>query len=144
MHPMTERRLVRWILFSVPFLCALQWLVVRKIGEPYPAVMAPGFAGDAKPLLAIKTPTLVINKADGSTRETSAYDLFLDLPQSQNVTLVDRGLTWTRTLPPDAAEWTWQRVLTIEPAATGAVVRWTRETPLTKEPAAWLGELTIR
>jgi hypothetical protein len=144
MDRMTERRLVRWILFAVPVVCAVQWAIVRKIGEPYPAVMMPSFASDAKAAYSVKTPTLVVNRADGTSSELPAYRLFPDYSGSIAVIFVDRGLFYERTLSSDAADWVWLRVVNIEPTAASAKIRWTREFPLTHEPAAWLGDLTIR
>lgn len=133
---MTERRLVRWILFSVPLVCALQWLVVRKIGEPYPAVIMPGFENDAKAVYSVKTPTLAIVRQDGTTTEVPAYRLFPDYSSSIAEIFVKKGLAYDRVLSTDAADWVWSRVVNLEPAASSAKIRWTREFPLTNEPAA--------
>jgi len=140
---MNEHHFVRLMLFSVPVLCALQWLVVRKIGEPYPAVMMPSFAGDAKPSASVLNPTLIIEAANGH-REVSAYQIFSDLPNSTAVRMVHLGLRYDRKPDREAADWLWQRVMAIEPNAKHASIHWNREFRLTNEPTQWLGALTIR
>lgn len=141
---MTERRLVRWVLFSVPVVCALQWAVVRKVGEPYPAVIMPSFAGDATAELTLLKPTLVFTRGGNEIRTASAYQLFDGQDMGVQYTLVNHGLHWRRKLDDEARDWLWAKSVAIEPSADGAILRWTREYHSSEKQPVCLGELTIR
>jgi hypothetical protein len=133
---MTERRLVRWVLFSVPVLCAVQWAVVRYIGEPYPAIMGPSFASLADSA-SRKNPVLVIQRTDGTSVSRPAYDIFAGFPDSVAVALVNKGLLYSKELSPDAAGWLWSRVTNLDGQAASASIQWSKG-------GRWLGELAIK
>lgn len=144
MNPMTERRLVRWMLFSVPVLCAVQFAVLRKIGEPYPAVIMPSFGGDAKAEPSLLRPELVFTKAGSEIRRVPAYDLFAGHDMSTQYTLVNKRLNWRQKLDADATTWLWIKSQAIEPNADGAFIVWTRDYHSSEKQPECLGELTIR
>jgi hypothetical protein len=141
---MTERHLIRWVLYSVPLICALQWLVVRKIGEPYPAVIMPSFAEDGKPRPTYLRPTLILKTGGAVIYEGSAFELLSDVDYSAARAIVFKRLRHDTTLSSEAANWAIDRARRIDPRTNEVIIRWRQHTYSSENAPKWLGDLVIK
>ena len=94
------------LLFAVPFAALLiQFVLMRAgIGEPYPALVMPGFAGtriDAKGVIHLQAAEVQVQFGDGGTAAPALAAIFSPMPAS----MVDRvaGRVFRRNARPAAA-----------------------------------------
>lgn len=145
MLPMTEKRFAYSFLLCVALFVALQTTVVALKGEPYPAVILPGF-GSRFDATHQERPTVLLLRGDELLSSHTMRELAPSLPVQQAGNLVHTHMHHSASPKPSMSVWAAKRAAELNPSAKAdrLVIRWHRHPyPGVKGQVEWAGDFSI-